>query len=381
MGLSAPAAAKGGDNKPRQAPPTGSPSNDIKKRLTEKVERIKEGARKWGASGRDPSVIAKAMEEKVKPLFDAGKPLEAEAELDRILEQLGDKKAEGAAVDAPASPQDASSYEERLPPKIHRIQKELPAWSEKPGNKEKAVAFMQKLKEQLDAMNFAEAEKTADSILKTMGTSTQATADTSTPSAAQSISEETLKKLRHDLGGSFIVTRDKVQEDLKLTTEQREKLQQSLGELVPEAMQVFQKIQGLKPEDRKKELKAYRPQAQEKLAAMLKDILDEGQRARLRQLELQREGLRSGEIWKDLQVTDEQRTQFMAMMQQAQRETQMLLQELKNGGARKEEIQPKVIKIREDLEGQLEALLTDAQKKQWQEMLGKPMDLADLFDL
>jgi hypothetical protein len=71
----------------------------------------------------------------------------------------------------------------------------------------------------------------------------------------------------------------------------------------------------------------------------------------------------------------------MAMMQQAQNETRMQMEELKNGGARKEEIQPKVIKIREDLERKMEALLTDAQKKQWQEMLGKPMDLADLFDL
>jgi len=40
-----------------------------------------------------------------------------------------------------------------------------------------------------------------------------------------------------------------------------------------------------------------------------------------------------------------------------------------------------VIKIRDDLEGKREALLMDAQKKQWKRMLGKPMDLADLFDL
>jgi hypothetical protein len=44
-------------------------------------------------------------------------------------------------------------------------------------------------------------------------------------------------------------------------------------------------------------------------------------------------------------------------------------------------IQPRVIKVRDDLEGQLEALLTDAQKKKWKEMQGQPMALADLFDL
>ena len=62
---------------------------------------------------------------------------------------------------------------ERLPPKIHRIQKELPAWVQKTGNQEKvkATELMHKLDGQLKAKNFVEAEKTADSILKMMGVS------------------------------------------------------------------------------------------------------------------------------------------------------------------------------------------------------------------
>jgi hypothetical protein len=46
------------------------------------------GAERWAASGRDPSAIVKAMEEKVKPFLDAGKVIEAEAELDRVLDLL-----------------------------------------------------------------------------------------------------------------------------------------------------------------------------------------------------------------------------------------------------------------------------------------------------
>jgi Spy/CpxP family protein refolding chaperone len=60
----------------------------LRKRLTEKVERVQAGAQKWAASGRDPMPIVQALEGKFKPLMDAGKPLEAEAELDRLLEQL-----------------------------------------------------------------------------------------------------------------------------------------------------------------------------------------------------------------------------------------------------------------------------------------------------
>jgi hypothetical protein len=33
------------------------------------------------------------------------------------------------------------------------------------------------------------------------------------------------------------------------------------------------------------------------------------------------------------------------------------------------------MKVRREHEGRIEALLSDAQKKQWQEMLGKPLDL------
>jgi hypothetical protein len=35
------------------------------------------------------------------------------------------------------------------------------------------------------------------------------------------------------------------------------------------------------------------------------------------------------------------------------------------------------MQIRKEHEGKLEALLTEAQKKQWKEMLGKPLDLND----
>ncbi len=60
----------------------------------------------------------------------------------------------------------ASSYLERLPAKIHRIQRELPAWVQKTGNQAKAEALTQRLDAALKAKNFTEAEKVADEILK-----------------------------------------------------------------------------------------------------------------------------------------------------------------------------------------------------------------------
>ena len=70
---------------------------------------------------------------------------------------------------------DALTLLERLPPKIHRIQKELPEWIEKaePEDKEKAIGLMRKLEGSLQAKNFDEAEKTADVMLRLMGVRSQ----------------------------------------------------------------------------------------------------------------------------------------------------------------------------------------------------------------
>lgn len=61
---------------------------EASKRVTQKVDRVKQIAHAWENAGRDTSSIAKTMDEKVRPLVEAGKLIEAEAELDRVLEQL-----------------------------------------------------------------------------------------------------------------------------------------------------------------------------------------------------------------------------------------------------------------------------------------------------
>ena len=77
----------------------------------------------------------------------------------------------------PAATVQDTPLSERLPPKIHKIQQELPAWVQNGGDKDEATALMQKLKENLDGKNFEEAEKTADSILKMIGKSAPAPAE------------------------------------------------------------------------------------------------------------------------------------------------------------------------------------------------------------
>lgn len=61
---------------------------ETSKRISAKVERVKAGVQKWAENGRDPAAIGQTMGEKFKPLMEADKVFEAEAVLDRALEQL-----------------------------------------------------------------------------------------------------------------------------------------------------------------------------------------------------------------------------------------------------------------------------------------------------
>jgi hypothetical protein len=297
MGASAQPSTQNSENKPQQSPPSGAFPTDSEKRLTEKLGRVKAGVRKLVASGGDPSDVFRTVQEKFKPLMDSGKVVEAEAELDRLLEQLN---------------KDSKSTEPSISP------------------------------------------------TQTVPTQTAPT------QATQDITEEVREKLAHNIGCSFLLYRTKVLGELKVTKEQKEKLDQRLQTLLPEATQILQKSNG--------ERGKYNQKTHEEMAAVLKEILNEGQRTRLHQLELQKD-LLFGPTWnmKELQITDAQQKQFMAPTQEAQKKTMALMEEI-HKGANPEAIRPKAFQIRLDLEVQLEALLTDAQKKQWKEMLGRPVD-------
>jgi hypothetical protein len=144
-------------------------------------------------------------------------------------------------------------------------------------------------------------------------------------------------------------------------------------------MRFFQTLEGQKPEEREQQLHAYRRKAQEKLAAFLKDTLKAEQLGRLRQLELQQEGpfaLGRPDVGAALKLTDGQRQQFIAVVRAMEKQIQPLIQEAQTKG-NPEEIRPRVMKIRQEHAGQVEAILTEAQKQRWKDMLGKPFDLSD----
>jgi hypothetical protein len=197
---------------------------------------------------------------------------------------------------------------------------------------------------------------------------------------SQETPAEAGRQITEMLGPPFLVFRDKVQEELRLSDEQKKKLEKRLQDTVQDAMQFFQRLGDKEPEERERELHAYKEKANENLTAFLQGLLQEEQLKRLRQVMLQRERLfallGNPEVGKELEITDQQRRQFVEVAQEFQKKFEPLMKEAQKGG-KPEEIRPKMMKLRKEQEDRIEALLSDAQKKQWKKLLGKPLDLGD----
>jgi hypothetical protein len=195
------------------------------------------------------------------------------------------------------------------------------------------------------------------------------------------VPDEARRPLVGAFGPTFVVFREKVQDHLDLAEVQKELLEQRLIAIIQDARAFFQKQEDRKPHQREKEHASYRRKVQDGLAEFLKKTLTKGQQARLRQLELQQEGLfavlsRAG-IGEELKITDEQRRQLMSLAMRMQKTVEPLIREAQAGKSRPEDIGPRVMKVRQEYQGKLEAVLSEGQKKQWKKMLGKRFRLDD----
>jgi hypothetical protein len=180
------------------------------------------------------------------------------------------------------------------------------------------------------------------------------------------------------LGPPFVVFREKVLDELKVSDEQREKLMQYLMEQVMETGPFLDSLKEAGPE-REEKLKEHRKNAEAKLGKLLTEALQPEQRKRLRQVTLQQEGpfaLGQEDVRKELKISQQQMMKFMAIVKDLQEQAQSLVKEAQSGG-NPEEIRPRIEKLRKDHARKLEAVLTDDQKKQWKELLGPPFELGD----
>ena len=157
------------------------------------------------------------------------------------------------------------------------------------------------------------------------------------------------RKHQSETGEPSIITRDYVQDECKLSSDQKQKLSKTSPG--------FMKIVDTHDNG--------------KIWAFIKETMNAEQFKRFEQLELQHEGppaLFRPQIAQELKITDEQRQQFMGLVQEMTKEVQPLIQESKSAGnpEKMEEFRLKVIKLRLDCLGKMVTLMSDTQKQQWQ---------------
>ncbi len=196
--------------------------------------------------------------------------------------------------------------------------------------------------------------------------------------AAAQVPDENRKQMAEALGTPFIALREKVLDELKVSDEQKEKLMQYAMKQMMETGPFLESLTE-SGQEREKKLNEHRKIAQEKLAKFVKEVLQPEQLKRLRQLKLQHEGafaLGQDDVRKELKISQEQVMKFMAIVRELQKNVESLVKQAQSGG-NPEEIRPKIEQVRKDHAKKLEAVLTDAQKKQWKELLGPPFEMGD----
>ena len=183
--------------------------------------------------------------------------------------------------------------------------------------------------------------------------------------------EEARKHWLHELGGPFFISRAPVQADLGLSDEQKQKFHTRLSADIQQA-EATQKIES---GERKQAMQSLRQKLYPSLEAFLHEVLTSDQLKRFQQLKLQYDVpsiMLQPEIGKELNLTDEQRNQFKDLIQEMQKAIVPLMQEAKSSG-KPQEILPKVTKLRLDCQAKIETLLSDSQRTQWKEMIGRPL--------
>jgi Spy/CpxP family protein refolding chaperone len=169
-----------------------------------------------------------------------------------------------------------------------------------------------------------------------------------------------------------------VQRELRLDEEQLSQIRQLNAELREKGQALFQNSASLPPEERDRRFHEFRAGTQRRL----REILDARQSARLRQIELQQWGLRAigrPDVQAELRLSGEQKARIAAAFDGEHTAMQRAFQEFRSGGQTMTENQKEVAfaryrELRAATHAKLNAVLTEAQRKQFQAMQGPPFE-------
>jgi len=180
-----------------------------------------------------------------------------------------------------------------------------------------------------------------------------------------------------DSSGVFLLRREDVQGELKLTADQKSKLQAIQDGMRDKMREAFQNGGG--GGDREA-MQATMKKMQEENQKEVFAVLDDTQKKRLKELAIQRMGnsaATNADLQKDLGVTDDQKAKIKDLQAKQQEAMQALFEKMRNQEIDREQMQASMTKNNEVFNTELGKILTDAQKQKIKDMGGKPFKFVE----
>jgi hypothetical protein len=171
-----------------------------------------------------------------------------------------------------------------------------------------------------------------------------------------------------------------VQQELKLTPEQEQKLKQAQKDTQAHMVELVRGMSKLSPEERRKRFGTF----QDEQDRTLVDLLSAKQRARLRQIEIQAAGpeaLLRTDVAGELGLSGDQRQRLRTAAEAGTTDLETATAAYRNQqnltAAQQEAVKQRISEVRKESGLKLMRILTAAQRKQFEELQGPPFHLPD----
>jgi Spy/CpxP family protein refolding chaperone len=185
------------------------------------------------------------------------------------------------------------------------------------------------------------------------------------------------------MGGAALLNNKSVQEELKLTDDQKGKIKEVDEKMAPKRQEVGAKVrelfgQGLSPEEMRDKMRELNKPIQDETAKALEGVLKPEQEKRFKQIELQVRGLMAfsdAKVQEALKLSDEQKEQIKTIGEDANKERQGLFQGAQGDQEKFQAAMKKMATIGKESMEKAASVLKEDQKKTWKEMTGAPFEL------
>jgi Spy/CpxP family protein refolding chaperone len=177
------------------------------------------------------------------------------------------------------------------------------------------------------------------------------------------------------MNGYLLASNKSVQQELKLTDEQSEKVTKVASEIREQTKEKFGALKDLSREERREKGMAIGKENDEKAKTALKDILKPEQLARLHQIVLQQRGVEAfadSHVQDKLKLTDDQKSKLKELGENHRREMGEIFQSAQND---REGAREKIRTARKESLEKAVGVLTSDQKATWKELTGEPFEV------